>query len=181
MSCTQPVWWVQQQHGLCHFIKTALGEDSEHDNLKKLVMPRQALLKILDPSGSFTDPAVRVAPEPYQREYQLLIIQDRLDVSLDIKGALKIYNYFHLITRQPTWEEVPVGCTCMYASPSRVQMHSSVCAPVQSVIDSGYKRRHIKRPGRFILQLPSWSARSASPSRVLLAGNVCSSSNGWAA
>ncbi len=41
--------------------------------------------------------AVRVLLEPYQREYQRLIIQDRLDANLDIKGALKIYKYFHLI------------------------------------------------------------------------------------
>ncbi len=37
------------------------------DDLKKVLMPRQALLKKLDPSGSLTVPEVRVALEPYQR------------------------------------------------------------------------------------------------------------------
>ncbi len=86
-------------------------------------MPRQALLKKLDPSGSLTVPELRVALEIYQREHQLLIIQDRPDASLDIKGAPTIYNYFHLHSRQPTWGEpgeVPVGRTCKVCFPNCV-------------------------------------------------------------
>ena len=69
----------------------------ELDDLKKILMPRQALIKKLDFSGSLTVPTVLVLLEPYQREYQRLIIQDLLDARLDIRGALKIYKCFQLM------------------------------------------------------------------------------------
>ncbi len=83
------------------------------DDVKTTLMPRQALLKKSDPTWSLTVPAVRVLLQPYQREYQRLIIQDRLDARLDIKGVLKIYKYFHLIKLQPRW-------------PSGLRFHSGV-------------------------------------------------------
>jgi hypothetical protein len=95
------------------------------DDSKKVLMPRQAPLKKFDPSGSLTVPAVRVALVPYRREYEHLIIQDRLDTSLDFKGSLKIHNYFHLISRQPTWGEVPLGCTGKVGSPASAHRLSS--------------------------------------------------------
>jgi hypothetical protein len=45
------------------------------DNVKRMFMPRQAVLKKLDPSWSLPVPTVRVLLELYQREYQCLIIQ----------------------------------------------------------------------------------------------------------
>ncbi len=106
-------------------------------------MPRQALFKNLDPSRSLNIPAMRVLLEPDQREYQRLIIQDRLDASLDIKGALKIYKkYIHPITRQPTWGKVPLGCSCKVCFPNCVcrgtllfasLFNAEICVPAECI------------------------------------------------
>jgi hypothetical protein len=136
------------------------------EDLKKILMPRQALLKKLDPSGSLTVPEVRVALEPYQREYECLIIQDRLDASLYIKGALKIYNYFHLLLRQPMWGQVLFGCTCEVCFPH--------CVCRCTLLVASLFNPEVRVPADYIAA--TVSAKSASLSRVLLAGNVCASS-----
>jgi hypothetical protein len=46
----------------------------------------------------------------------------------DIAGALQINKYsgFHQLTRQPTWGDVPIGCTCKQCKvffPNRVMHH----------------------------------------------------------
>jgi hypothetical protein len=68
---------------------------------------------------------MRVALEPYHREYVRLI---RLDASMDIKGALKIFKYFHLLSSQSRWGVVPGGCTCRVYVPNcvcRCTLHSA--------------------------------------------------------
>jgi hypothetical protein len=82
-------------------------------------MPRQALaaalLKKLDTSESLqvTVQEMRIALE----EYECLMIQERPDASLDFKDAIEIYNLFHLLSRQPTWGQVPFGCICNVCLP----------------------------------------------------------------
>ena len=127
------------------------------DDVKTILMPRQALLKKLDPIRRVTVPAVRVLLEPYQREYQRLIIQNRLDARLDIKGVLKIYKYFHLIKLQPTWPSwlrFHLGVLVKYASPI-------VCLDALFSVCPSSIQKYASPPT--ILQLPSRSARSASP------------------
>jgi hypothetical protein len=65
-------------------------------------MPRQTLLKKLDLLGYLPVPEVRVMLEPYTRNYQRLIIQDKVAANMDIKGALHIYISFHQLSRQPS-------------------------------------------------------------------------------
>jgi hypothetical protein len=95
----------------------------ELDDLKKVLMPRHDFpAQEIGTIGSLTVPEVRVALEPYQREYELLILQERLDASLDIKDALKIYDYFQLlsplqVSRQSTWGQVQLWCTCNVCFP----------------------------------------------------------------
>jgi hypothetical protein len=69
--------------------RLALGD------LKTILVPRQALLKRLDPTGELSVPTVHTQLQPLVRQYERLVIQDRVDADTDLRNALKIYNYFH--------------------------------------------------------------------------------------
>ncbi len=83
--------------------------------IKMVLVPRQALLQKLDPSGELTVPLVRIRLEALvcQLEYEkfIRVLHDRVEASTSL-DALKIYNYFHQLSRAPTWGEICVSCTC---------------------------------------------------------------------
>ncbi len=81
-------------------------------DIKTVLVPRQALLQSLDPSGELSVPEVRGRMEPLVRQYERLIVQDRVEAGTSLTGALKTYNYFHQLNRAPTWGEICVSCTC---------------------------------------------------------------------
>jgi hypothetical protein len=51
-----------------------------------------------------------------------------MDARIDMKGALKLYKYFHLIKRQPTWGKVTLGCLCKVCFPNCVCRCTLLCA-----------------------------------------------------
>ncbi len=75
-------------------------------------MPRQALLKRLDPTGELSVPTLCTQLQPLVRQYERLVIQDRVDADTNPREALKVYNYFHQLNRAPDWGEIPLSCTC---------------------------------------------------------------------
>ncbi len=50
--------------------------------------------------------------EPLVRQYDRLVIQDRVDDDSHLRDALKIYNYFRQLNRAPEWGEIAISCTC---------------------------------------------------------------------
>jgi hypothetical protein len=82
-----------------------LGQSPRLDlgELKLILVPRQALLKKLDPTGELSVPTVRTQLQPLVRQYERLVIQDRVDDDTHLRDALKIYNYFHQLNRAPEW------------------------------------------------------------------------------
>jgi hypothetical protein len=75
--------------------RLALGD------LKTILVPRQALLKRLDPTGELSVPTIRTQLQPLVRQYERLVIQDQVDADTNLRDALKIYNYFHQLNRAP--------------------------------------------------------------------------------
>jgi hypothetical protein len=75
-------------------------------------VPRQALLHKLDPSGELTVPSVRTRLEPLVRQYGKLILHDKVEAGMTLKDAQKIYKYFHLLRRAPSWGDICVSCNC---------------------------------------------------------------------
>jgi len=102
----------------------------ELDRLKTIIMPRQALLKELDPTGDLSVPQLRDLLEPLVQEYQDLIVRDRIQQSMDIKSAMKIYKRFYLLSRAATWGMVPVSCTCPACFENCVCCHTLLFAAV---------------------------------------------------
>ncbi len=60
--------------------------------LKTILVPRQALLKNLNPTGELLILTVHAQLETLVRQYERLVIQDRVDGGTQLKDALKIYN-----------------------------------------------------------------------------------------
>jgi hypothetical protein len=97
--------WHEDMRRLGQSPSLALGD------LKTIPVPRQALLKRLDPTGELSVPTVRTQLQPLVRQYERLVIQDRVDDDTDLRDALKIYNYFHQLNRTPEWGEIALSCT----------------------------------------------------------------------
>jgi hypothetical protein len=84
--------------------------------LKTILVPRQGLLKRLDPTVELTCelsvPTVHTQLEPLLCQYERLVIQDRVDDITHLRDALKIYNYFHQLNHATEWGEIALSCTC---------------------------------------------------------------------
>jgi hypothetical protein len=126
------------------------------DRLKTVLMPRQALLRKLDPEGDLSVPRLKTLLEPYQREYHDLIVRDRVPGDMDVKAALNIYKNFHILCRQPSWGDVPLSCDCEVCFGNCVCAHTllftslftpEVCVPsawVAATISQRKKSRSLK-------------------------------------
>jgi hypothetical protein len=119
-----------------------LGQPPRLDlgELKIILVPRQALLKRLDPTGELSVPTVRTQLEPLVRQYERLVIQDRVDDDTHLRDALKTYNYFHQLNRAPEKGEIALSCTCRVCFGNCVCKHTllfvSLFKPEVRVSDS---------------------------------------------
>ena len=55
---------------------------------------------------------MRTRLETLVRQYEKLILHDKVEAGMTLKDALKIYNYFHLLRRAPSWGDICVSCNC---------------------------------------------------------------------
>ena len=123
------------------------------DRIKSVLMPTQALLRTLDPDGDLDVPRLKTLLAPLQREYQDVVLRDRVPGSMDIKAALKIYKSFHLINRQSTWGDIPLSCDCGVCFANCVCAHTllftslfspEVCVPASWVAATVSQRKKTK-------------------------------------
>ena len=85
----------------------------EVHELKQVLMPRQWWLDKLDPDGSLSVEELREKLEPHVRAYKAVVLRiGHEPPGLDVKKALRIYQKFHLLSRQSDWGKVPVSCSC---------------------------------------------------------------------
>ena len=110
-------------------------------------MPRQALLRRLDPTGELSVPTLRTQLQPLVRQYERLVIQDRVDADADLRNALKIYNYFHQLNRTPEWGEIALSCTY------RVCFGNCVCK--HSLLFVSLFKPEVRVPDSWIVVTPS--------------------------
>ncbi len=87
-------------------------------------MPRQALLKRLDPTGELSIPTVHTQLEPLVRQYDRLVIQGRMNDGTHLRDALKIYNYFHQLNHAPEWGDIALSGTCSVCCGNGVCKHT---------------------------------------------------------
>ena len=87
-------------------------------DLKKVLVPRQWFLAKLDPRGDLSVPDLRALLEPHVLAYRNLVLNNIVDPDMHVKKALSIYKKFHLLSRMPTWGQVPFSCTCAVCFPN---------------------------------------------------------------
>ncbi len=104
--------------------------------------------------------ASHAASQPLVRQYERLVIQDRVDADTDLREALKIYNNFHQLNHATEWGEIPLSCTgtCRICFGNCVCKHTLLFVllfkPELRVPDSWIAATHL-------------SVKSAGPSREL--------------
>ena len=93
----------------------------ELHELKTVLMPRQWWLEKLDPDGLLTVEELRQKLEPHVRVYKAVVLRiGHEPAGMDVKKALRIYQKFHLLSRQSDWGKIPVSCSCKVCFPNCV-------------------------------------------------------------
>ncbi len=75
-------------------MRSGSGTRLDIGEIKTVLVPRQALLHKLYSSGELTVPSVRTRLEPLVRQYEKLILHDKVEAGMTLKDALKIYIFF---------------------------------------------------------------------------------------
>ena len=65
------------------------------ENCKELLMPRQHLLKTIDPDGTKSVGEVIARVDPLARQYEQYVINDDYEQVLDLNDSLTVYESFH--------------------------------------------------------------------------------------
>ena len=83
-------------------------------DMKTVLMPKQRVLKCLDPDGTQTVDQLRAKLAPLARLYSRVVLQDILPADVGLEEALGVYRNWHMLTYRADWEEneIPVACTC---------------------------------------------------------------------
>ena len=91
----------------------------ELHEIKAVLMLRQWWLEKLDPHGLLTVPELRQKLEPHVRVYKAVVLRiGHEPAGMDVKKALRIYQKFHLISRQSSWGKIPISCSCKVCFPN---------------------------------------------------------------
>ena len=116
MACGERTTPLHLKMVINHEKFAARGESVYIDwcDYKLVLVPRQNLLKKLDPDGTRSVAEMREQLRPMANAYERLVLHDIRAPGLDIREALKIYSNFHLIRYMPAWVEndIPLACTC---------------------------------------------------------------------
>ena len=77
-------------------------------------MPKQRVLKFLDPDGIKTVEELQAELAPLARLYRRVVIQDEIPAGMGVEEQLGVYRNWHMLTFRAEWEEneIPVACTC---------------------------------------------------------------------
>ena len=116
-------------------------------DLRLVLMPRQWLLKKLDPDNKLSVDALRATLEDDMIEYKALIVEDWLDPHYDVKDVMRIYRKFNLITPAPKWGQIPLACTC------KVCYANAVCQC--TILLASLFNPEIRVPDHYIAATPS--------------------------
>jgi hypothetical protein len=134
---------------------------------KTVLIPRQHLLKKLDPSGLLNVPQLCEKLRPLVSDFERLVLKDVAQPGLDISRALEIYLNFNLIRFVSEWteNEIPVSCSIITC------LSNCACSCTLLFGDSVAEcSGQLFMSQRIILLLQCLSWRPAGLSEVQLAG-----------
>ena len=137
-----------------HEAMTQAGESSpiKIGSFRTILMPRQSLLKRLDPDHSRPVADIRRDLHRFANQYHNVVLLDKINPAYTITDVLDIYERFHVLTRATNWSPVPMKCSCEGCNKNCLCGHSLL---VGSVFDSS-----IKVPAEYISSIPSERKRT---------------------
>ncbi len=86
------------------------------ETVRALLMPRQHVLRKLDPDGDRPINDVREALFDLADKYMNIVMDKHRPVDADVKSVLVVYENFYMLTRASSWKPVPASCTCEHSS-----------------------------------------------------------------
>jgi hypothetical protein len=96
------------------------------DNCKELLMPRQHLLKTIDPDGTKSVDEVIAHLDPLARQYEMYVINNDYEQVLDLNDSLTVYESFHYLQYVASWGQVPYACSCEGSHADAVCEHAAL-------------------------------------------------------
>ena len=90
-------------------------------DLKTVFMPRQWLLKKLDPSDALTVTELRKTLEPFMLQYKSLVIMDKVQSVLASRRQCALTRCETNCFFANEWGDIPVACTCDVCFPNCVR------------------------------------------------------------
>ena len=94
------------------------------ESMKVILMPRQHLLRRLDPDGDKPVDDVRKQLYDLADKYMSIVKDGVVPPDADIQSVLDVYENFHMLTRAASWKPVPVSCTCEHSSKFCICAHT---------------------------------------------------------
>ena len=126
-------------------------------DMKKVLMPKQRVLKHLDPDGTQTVEQLRTKLAPLARLYIRVVLQDNIPAGTTLEEALGVYRNFHLLTYRADWEEneVPVACSC------KTSFNHCICG--DSLLYAAVFEPRVRVPADYIaMSVPERKARKSA-------------------
>jgi hypothetical protein len=94
------------------------------ESIKVLLMPRQHVLRRLDPDGDKPVDDVRRQLYDLADKYMSMVMHGVIPPDAEVHSVLDVYENFHMLTRAASWKPVPVSCTCEHSSKFCICAHT---------------------------------------------------------
>ena len=115
--------------------------------IRTILMPRQPILKRLDPNNTRSVHDVREDLRIFACKYMSVVMNNKKKASHTIDGVMEIYEMFHLLSRAAKWSPVPMNCTCCCCNKNCLCGHLLLFG---SIFD-----KTLKVPPEYITSVPS--------------------------
>ena len=128
-------------------------DDLDIIRLKSVLVPRQHVLKAIDPDGSKSAEQLRDEILLLAKDYQNIVIRRAIPDTMEVAEVLRIYADFYLVSPAPGWGEIPLSCSCPDSHKNCACEHTVLLASVYDadifvpdalVADSPSKRKRTR-------------------------------------
>ncbi len=119
------------------------------EDLQSLLMPRQHVLKRIDPTISKSVDEVRRELKDLKKQYVEVVIIGKQPKDLGVSDALDLYETFHHLENKKDWVMLPIPLSCSCAT-----NHKDCCCKHAGLVTSVFDPK-IKVPTTYIAAEPS--------------------------
>ena len=118
------------------------------EDMHVLLMPRQHVLKRIDPTNSKSVEEVRSELRDLSRQYVAVVINDKRPADMTVSNALDLYETFHHLERKADWAMLPIPLSCSCAT-----NHKDCCCKHGGLVASVFDPK-IKVPSEYVAAEP---------------------------